>query len=260
MAERGYEYGSGDTIRFGAGIAAADIQVIRDGAHLLLNHSNGSDQLKVENWYTNGNKYRIETVEFADGTVWDVDTVHARGLIVNGTEGSDSLKGLKYHTNTLLGGGGDDTLTAHTHSRHTTLHGGTGTDRMVGSYYEDTYLFNLGDGQDVVAEQGYEYGSGDTIQVGAGIAKEQLWFERAGSDLRISVIGLDDNVTVENWYGSSKYQIEEIETASGAVLSNGQVDQLVQAMASFSAPAAGETTLSGAMENDLLPVIAASWQ
>jgi len=42
-------------------------------------------------------------------------------------------------------------------------------------------------------------------------------------------------------------------------LINNQLDLLVQAMASFGAPAAGETELSGQIKEELAPVIASSW-
>lgn len=49
-------------------------------------------------------------------------------------------------------------------------------------------------------------------------------------------------------------------TDANAVLLNTQVDKLVQAMAAFAPPAAGEMTLPESYRADLDPVLAANWQ
>jgi Ca2+-binding RTX toxin-like protein len=64
-ADAGYS----DRIVFGAGVAAVDIAVSRVGNDLVLSHRNGSDRVTVKNWFSSA-AYQIETVEFADGTVW----------------------------------------------------------------------------------------------------------------------------------------------------------------------------------------------
>ncbi|WP_156952548.1 hypothetical protein [Microvirgula aerodenitrificans] len=54
--------------------------------------------------------------------------------------------------------------------------------------------------------------------------------------------------------------IEQIATADGQILLDAQVNNLVQAMASFSPPAAGQMTLPENYSRALAPVIAASWK
>ena len=71
-----------DTIRFGEGIKAEEIQVIRRGNvwgwenHLILKLSE-SEQIVVENYfYEDGRSgHKLERIEFADGTSWDVEAV-----------------------------------------------------------------------------------------------------------------------------------------------------------------------------------------
>ncbi|MDI1278940.1 calcium-binding protein, partial [Methylobacter sp.] len=62
--------GNVDTVRFGAGIAAGGITFSRSVNDLVLGINGTSDQLRIQSW-SSGNAYRIERVEFADGTVWD---------------------------------------------------------------------------------------------------------------------------------------------------------------------------------------------
>ncbi|MBC7610827.1 MAG: hypothetical protein H7228_14855, partial [Polaromonas sp.] len=52
---------------------------------------------------------------------------------------------------------------------------------------------------------------------------------------------------------------EQFKTSDGKTLLDSQVQNLVQAMASFSPPAAGQGSLPQNYANSLNPVIAANW-
>ncbi len=67
-----------DALRMGEGIAAGDVAVRRQGNNLKLQLKNTDDQILVANYYgdvaqegTRLLDYKIDRVEFADGTVWD---------------------------------------------------------------------------------------------------------------------------------------------------------------------------------------------
>lgn len=195
--------------------------------------------------------------------------------VLRGGEGNDTVTFSYYASNTVEGGAGDDLLkvndnqygySAYAH----TLAGGAGTDRMQSGGSADTYLFNRGDGQDTVNDYGYS-GNGwavgaDKLVFGAGIAaaesvnSDQLWFRQVGNNLEVSVIGTSEAVTIENWYSGSLYHIEQFKTSDGKTLLDSQVQNLVQAMADFAPPAAGQMTLPESYASSLTPVIAANWQ
>jgi len=63
-----------------------------------------------------------------------------------------------------------------------------------------------------------------------------------------------------NRYPGSQYHIEQIKTSDGKTLLDSQVQNLVSAMAAFSPPAAGQTTLAASYATSLNPVIAGNWQ
>lgn len=194
------------------------------------------------------------------------DTLSASGLASSlyGREGNDTLAG-SAQNDLLLGEGGDDQLD-----------GATGNDSLEGGVGNDTYYFRRGDGQDVITDDvrfipnpgtpsGFvpnpnepEYQ--DRIKFGEAIAADQLWFRQDGSSLEISIIGTSDKIKINGWYDSPFNEIEEFELADGQMLLNESVNSLVQAMAAFSPPAAGQTTLAPNYAADLAPVIAASWQ
>jgi Ca2+-binding RTX toxin-like protein len=141
-------------------------------------------------------------------------------------------------------------------SGNNTLAGGAGNDWLEGATGNDTYLFVGGDGQDRVTD----HGGTDTLQFGADIASDQLWFRQVGNDLEVDRIGTDDKVTVASWYADAAAHIEQFTAGNGKSLLDGQVDQLVSAMAAFAPPAAGQTSLPDAYRQALAPVLAASWQ
>ena len=148
----------------------------------------------------------------------------------------------------IHGGSGDDTL-----------YGGAGDDVLIGGSGNDTYMFARGDGRDLI--QDYQTSANtDRLIFGEDIAADQLWFGRSGNHLQVNVIGTDDRVTIDNWYAGAAYRVEEFHAGDGAILLHGQVDALVQAMAAFAPPAAGETSLPGHYRETLDAVIAANWQ
>ncbi|MDP2834306.1 MAG: calcium-binding protein [Pseudomonadota bacterium] len=159
--------------------------------------------------------------------------------------------------NRLAGGAGNDTLEGG--AGGDLLVGGTGSDTLNGGLGNDTYLFNRGDGPDTWSDLDSTAGNQDIARFGAGISYEQLWLKRSGNHLEASVIGTADKITVQNWYSGSANHIERFE-AGGKALLDSKVDLLVQAMAAFAPPAAGQSTLPDNYRQALAPVLAANWQ
>ncbi|KAF1037793.1 MAG: Bifunctional hemolysin/adenylate cyclase [Herbaspirillum frisingense] len=166
---------------------------------------------------------------------------------LGGTDADDTLTG-DANANRLLGYGGNDILS-----------GGKGDDILIGGTGNDTYLFNQGDGADTISDYDAKGGNIDLLNFGSGIASDQLWFQHVGNNLEIGVIGTSDKTTIENWYLGSAYQVERIKAGDAKTLANSDVEKLVQAMASFTAPASGTTVLPPAYQTALAPTLAANW-
>ena len=160
--------------------------------------------------------------------------------------------------NTLRGLGGNDTLRGGAEAD--ALDGGEGNDRLEGGLGADTYLFGRGDGQDTLVDTDATAGVQDALHFGFDISAEQIWLRQLGNNLEISLIGTTDKITVSNWYLGADRYVEVLQLADGRQLLDSQVQNLVQAMASFSPPAAGQTTLPTNYADSLTPVIAANWQ
>ncbi|WP_295551257.1 calcium-binding protein [uncultured Pseudacidovorax sp.] len=170
-----------------------------------------------------------------------------------GGSGSDTLSNLE----NLTGSNYNDSLTGS--SAANVLRGGIGNDSINGGLGADTYQFGRGDGQDSVTDVDSTGGVSDVLAFDAGISADQLWFRQVGSSLEASIIGTSDKVTISNWYTGNQYHLERFKTSDGKTLLDSQVQNLVQAMASFAPPAAGQTTLPTSYQSSLAPVIAANW-
>jgi Ca2+-binding RTX toxin-like protein len=176
-------------------------------------------------------------------------------LNATGDGGNNLLTG-NSAANVLNGGDGNDTLA-----------GGAGIDTLRGGLGNDTYRVNGGDGQDTISENDSTIGNSDILLYGAKlngatIDPLDLVLSRQANDLRIAIHGSTDRVTIQNWYSTpDTAQVETIQAGNGNVLLSTQVDQLIQAMAGFTAQT-GLTWDQGIEQQpqDVQAVLAASWQ
>jgi Ca2+-binding RTX toxin-like protein len=166
--------------------------------------------------------------------------------IIYGNNGNNQLSG-DAGNDSLNGGAGNDILD-----------GGLGNDTLVGGLGNDSYLFNVGLGRDVIDNK--DSIGNDILLLGAGIGSEQVWLRQTGNDLEVSVIGTASSVKVKGWYGANEAnKIDSVQLADGRTLLANEVQTLVDAMASFTPPALGQTSLTTAQQNALGAVITASW-
>ena len=117
-----------------------------------------------------------------------------------------------------------------------------------------------GYGTDTIQEKDSTTGNTDVAQFLSGIAVDQLWFRQVKKDLEVSVIGSNDKFILQDWYKGSAYHVEQFKTADNRLLLDNRVENLVQAMAAFAPPTAGQSTLPQNYQDALAPVIAANWQ
>jgi Ca2+-binding RTX toxin-like protein len=238
---------------FGAGIVAANVEVLRVGNDMVFKISE-TDQVTVQNWFVQA-AYYIEEIQFADGTKWTLDTLRNMNIATVGTEGVDTIRGWDGN-NVIDGGAGNDYLSGGAGDDQ--LFGGAGNDTLEGGAGNDTYLFGKGSGNDVI--NNYDTTGNDRVVFGEGVSEDQLWLQRTGNDLTVTLFESNETVTVKNWYSGSAYRIDSFDLGNGKHLLETQVDALVNAMAAFAPPAAGQSSLPADYQTALSPVIAASWR
>jgi Ca2+-binding RTX toxin-like protein len=171
---------------------------------------------------------------------------NTRANCMDGKAGDDALSG--YGGNdSLSGGDGNDYID-----------GGAGNDVLNGGAGADLYVFNAGDGADVVTDNDAIADTIDTIYFGSGITVDKLWFQHVGNDLQVSVIGTGDSVKVTDWYSGAAHQIEMFSVNNSNLLGS-DVEKMVNAMAGLNAPGMGQLTLPATYETRLGATRAANW-
>lgn len=155
------------------GVLANEVRFEKIGVYDLAIHI-GSETILLDNQlrsdYTGNptyDKYQVETILLDNGTVLDI----ADHLTFNGTSGDDALNGSN----------GDDTLESF--DGDDVLIGGSGDDILNGGAGNDTYVFELGDGNNTITDvSGF-----DVIQVGSGLTAGDITYTRIGNDLDIQI-------------------------------------------------------------------------
>lgn len=172
----------------------------------------------------------------------DFGTVAQAFVALNAIEGTPDA-------DSLTGTPGDDLID-----------GGAGNDSMNGGAGDDTYRFGRDYGADTVSDNDATAGNTDSVQFAVDIASDQIWLRQVGDSLELSIIGTADRMTIAGWYGGDARHVEQILDGDGKLLLDTQVQALVDAMAAFAPPAAGEFQLNAALASQLGPTLAASWQ
>jgi Ca2+-binding RTX toxin-like protein len=255
----GAVYGESDGLLKGFYIADSGRQLISDMTR-YLSIADFRSAANVDNAYA---IYTVQALKLwredinGTGNHLDNTLIGNRGdNILSGMAGDDLIRG-EEGDDTLYGGEGNDTL--YGGAGNDSLYGGTGNDTLYGGIGDDNYYFGRGDGADTIFEHDIASGNQDTVHLHAGIQAEHLWFRRQGNDLALTIIGGTDSLTIKDYYLDPAHRIEQFKLNDGHVLTYHRVDQLVAAMAQFTPPVVGQTSLPTEYKQALVPVIAANW-
>ncbi len=237
--------GNIDTIRL-VGLNLSDVTLKRDGNDFLISVKGTSDVLRVADWGL-GSAYRIERLQFADGSVLEGTALVAPFLgtagndTLTGTADADLLMGLEGN-DVLFGGAGDDLLDGG--AGNDTLYGGASGYTATAGAGNDTYLFGRGYGQDTIYDYDTTAGNIDTIRL-LGLNQSDVTLKRDGKDFLITVNGTSDVLRVADWSLGAAARIERLQFADGSVLEG----------AALIAPflgTAGNDTMIGTVDADIL--------
>ncbi|XHS00915.1 hypothetical protein ACFB49_25160 [Sphingomonas sp. DBB INV C78] len=167
-----------------------------------------------------------------------------------GDDGNDTLEGedgddIIYGgtgNDVLRGGAGNDQLFAESGDDY--LDGGAGSDTLNGGADNDTYIMTRTSGADTIVN--YDPSGEDIDVLGLQdpepINDRDLWFEKVGNDMRISVIGTTSSVLIKDWYTISdptsreNFKIDFI-VAGERISDEINAEGLVQLMAGRTKPA-----------------------
>jgi Ca2+-binding RTX toxin-like protein len=189
---------------------------------------------------------------------YSLSGTHVERLTLSGTAAIDGTGNSL--DNTLTGNSADNTLTGS--GGNDVLDGAGGNDILKGSAGADVYRFGPGSGADTISENSAPASEADRVEINS--QPLSLLFSRlgSGSKLQVSLHGSSDTLTVQDWYGDTSRQTEVFQAVDGRRLLHTQVEQLIQAMATFSANNGGISWSQAIQErpDDVQAVLAAYWQ
>ncbi|MCC8464666.1 MARTX multifunctional-autoprocessing repeats-in-toxin holotoxin RtxA [Photorhabdus bodei] len=286
--------GSGDDTAMVAGrinhvfMGEGNDQTFVFGEGGLINTDKGQDYV-----VTSGNYNRVDTGEDQDyavtignnnrvelGEGHDFARVFGNDNQIDGNAGNDVIKLLGYHA-VINGGEGDDHLIAAAISKFSQFNGGDGQDLLVLGGYQNR--FQGGTGVDsfvvsgkVIDSQIDDINAEDMI-VFDGMDWQNLWFQRSGYDLVLSVNRHTEDKTAQGAFESigsvtfSHYfdgnraklvvQMRDKNTSGErefTALSDNAVDTLIQSMSSF-APTAGDNGFIENLDSKAKIAITTAW-
>ncbi|MDD5053687.1 MAG: calcium-binding protein, partial [Sulfuricurvum sp.] len=177
-----------DRIEFTDGLTADMLTLTYEGDDLII--AVDGTNVRISSWYTSQN--RIEIFSFENGS-----TLSAQNIL------------------DLMGTDGDDKIRSFNEGGH--LAGGAGNDTLEGGSGDDFYLFNKGDGKDVIIDSG----GVDTLYFGAGIKSSDVIINAVGEDLLLTFkydagksIDEVDQITIKNW-NVTDFIIESLSFSDG---------------------------------------------
>lgn len=148
--------GGTDRVLFHDGVAPEDVALYKLGEDMVVQVA-GLSVLVVTSFFAVDGAAAVESMTFADGTVWDSAWLHAHTVlpdkVLTGTPGNDTLLG-GIGNDTLYGLRGADTLDGA--EGNDLLDGGAGADVMRGGKGSDTYIVD--DLGDTATDDGYADG------------------------------------------------------------------------------------------------------
>ena len=205
----------------------------RDGNDLIIKAYGTEDSVRLSYYFSDDRQssdFRYSQFIFDDVTL-TADDLATSGVISTGNEGADRLSGW-YGADRLIGGAGNDSLSGG--SGTDVLNGGTGDDSLNGGSGQDTYLFSNGHGKDQVKDSALKSESPDILQFNDATFSD-LWFSKKNANLMINEKNSEDSVELMNWFSATDYKNKVIHTADGYDLTSIQVQELIEAMSTFSA-------------------------
>ena len=181
-----------NTLQFGEGISRSDLEfnVINSASDLKISFKNSSNDSIIIN------QANIKNIKFASGEILNLNDINV--IKITGTEGSDVIRAGINIPHIIEGDNGNDIIRGNDYTK--SISGGKGNDKLYGGSGDNIYIFNIGDGADII----YDMAGNDKIQFKEGIAPGDIGFKRELDKLIISIKNNDgansDSITIQNFF------------------------------------------------------------
>ena len=258
-------YGT-NIIEMKADVSAADLSFKRELNDLVITLRDGSSIKMNVNSFSNNH---FSKISFANGVDADIQisallpTLNVQGSVYDdtlyGTQLSDTMFGGGGH-DSLHGGDGNDILYGNAENDNLyggngndILNGGEGNDLLYGGEGNDTYIFGRGYDHDTISDT-----QGENSLYITQADYDNLWLTRDGNNLKVSVLGTEDTVTINSWYSDENARLSQIQTDMRTI-GTADIELLVQAMSSFSQPNMDTISQDISLSNGFKETVAKLW-
>ncbi|MEC3863369.1 calcium-binding protein [Mesobacterium sp. TK19101] len=209
--------GNADKIEF-TGINSDGVTFSRTALGLIISINGTDDRIILENQYVRAGQQRhaIEFFQFADRTL-DYTDFNPEDIDLVGTDAGETIAGSDFGE-TLDARGGDDLL--------------------VGADGGDTYLFDVGYGNDTIEDtrvraawmdrDGIDVPVDDIVRFGDDITQDNVVFSKDGTDLVISVENRTDTLRIRNQFLDIDNGVERFEFNDGSFLLISDIEERLQ--------------------------------
>lgn len=204
-----------EKISFGPLVKSKDVNIWRTDDDLVLDIKGTTERVTVPGWFADNGK--VSGVAFADGSALSASEVASRAVDhepeiditpvsidnrITGTDGNDNLSNNGKDAK-ILGGKGDDTITA------------TGGDNV--------FYYRMGDGNDtLVVTSGAD--NVNILRFHTDIASTDVTAKREGDDMKLA-IG-NGSVTIRGWYANAASKIDRVEFFGGTVFDDRDLERM----------------------------------
>ncbi len=207
-------------------LTLADLRISRDGNALVFTITDTGETLTIADQFVwdagfSRQRFAVEEFAFADGEIKTLADFAADKVALVGTDGADLLQGSDF---------GEE------------IRGRAGADLLQGGGGGDRYLYDRGDGADVIHDDAGvdRFPGDDRLVFGAGITPDQVAISRDGADLLLD-LGGGDVLRISEQFAAPGTRIEWFEFADGTLWSAANVaERLLVDLASD-----GNETLQG---------------
>jgi len=193
-----YDYNAGvtdlDVLKF-TDLNPDDLIFRRSGDHLYIKDKTTGQEIQGLYQFHASNQDMVESIQFADGTVWDAARIRQEAWL-RGTAIGERIDGAS-GADVIQGGGGDDYL--------------------IGWAGNDTYVYRSGDGSDRI----YDYNDGvsdsDTLKL-IDLNPEDVELRRSGDHLYVKDLTTGQEIWIEyHFHPNTRAAMESIEFADGTI-------------------------------------------
>ncbi|KAF7767599.1 hypothetical protein PCIT_a3648 [Pseudoalteromonas citrea] len=217
---------SHDVLQFGDGIRKEDLVFRQVHTDLVIEIAGDSDKITVKNWFMGTEYYKVNELQFKDGTVLSIADIEQSITTDSGGNDGDNTDDNSSASVTnpggtqdvLTGSDGDDVLSGGAGSDD--LIGGAGNDLLLGGRGDDYYFYDSG--QDVIRDSE----GADTVMFRNGITFSDVasGLTRSGDDLVLRVQDSNENtLTIEGFFASGHNMIEAFQFETGGMFNAQQI-------------------------------------